>query len=60
MDLRLVGVSDEERARIAELAATTLNLYSHLCPGDEDRIREAVDLALAPRAEDWLRTEEEG
>jgi hypothetical protein len=38
-------------------AATTLNLYSHLWPGDEDRIRDAVDLALAPRAEDQLRTE---
>jgi integrase len=33
-------------------AATTLNLYSHLWPGDEDRIGDAVDLALAPRAED--------
>ena len=40
-------------------AATTLNLYSHLWPGDEDRIRDAVDLALAPRAEDQLRTEGE-
>jgi integrase len=38
-------------------AATTLNLYSHLWPGDEDRIRDAVDVALAPRAEDQLRTE---
>jgi integrase len=38
-------------------AATTLNLYSHLWPGDEDRIRDAVDLALAPKAEDRLRTE---
>jgi integrase len=40
-------------------AATTLNLYSHLWPGDEDRIRDAVDLALAPRAEGQLRTEGE-
>jgi integrase len=40
-------------------AATTLNLYSHLWPGDEDRIRDAVDLALAPRVEDSLRTEGE-
>ncbi|HEX6569244.1 MAG TPA: site-specific integrase [Acidimicrobiales bacterium] len=40
-------------------AATTLNLYSHLWPGDEDRIRDAVDLALAPKAEDRLRTEGE-
>jgi hypothetical protein len=37
-------------------AATTLNLYSHLWPGDEDRIRQAVDRALADPAEDWLRT----
>lgn len=38
-------------------AATTLNLYSHLWPGDEDRIRQAVDLALGESSEDWLRTE---
>lgn len=37
-------------------AATTLGIYSHLWPGDEDRIRDAVDLALAPQAEDSLRT----
>lgn len=37
-------------------AATTLNLYSHLWPGDEDRIRQAVDQALADPTEDWLRT----
>lgn len=37
-----------------------LNLYSHLWPGDEDRIRDAVDLALAPRAEDSLTTEGQG
>lgn len=40
-------------------AATTLNLSSHLWPGDEDRIRDAVDLALARRAEDQVRTEGE-
>jgi integrase len=40
-------------------AATTLNSYSHLWPGDEDRIRDAVDLALAPRAEDQLRADGE-
>lgn len=40
-------------------AATTLNLYSHLWPGDEDRIRDAVDLAFAPAAEDSLRTDGE-
>jgi hypothetical protein len=38
-------------------AATTLGIYSHLWPGDEDRIRDAVDLALARPAEDSLRTE---
>jgi hypothetical protein len=37
-------------------AATTLNLYSHLGPGDEDRIRDALDLALAPQVEDSLRS----
>jgi integrase len=37
-------------------AATTLDLYAHLWPGDEDRIRQAVDLALAQPAEDSLRT----
>jgi integrase len=37
-------------------AATTLNLYAHLWPGDEDRIRQAVDHALARAAEDQLRT----
>jgi integrase len=37
-------------------AAITLNLYSHLWPGDEDRIRDAVDLALGSVAEDRLRT----
>jgi hypothetical protein len=37
-------------------AATTLNLYSHLGPGDEDRIRDALDLALSPQVEDSLRS----
>jgi site-specific recombinase XerD len=37
-------------------ATTTLNLYSHLWPGDEDRIRQPVDRALTDPAEDWLRT----
>jgi hypothetical protein len=40
-------------------AATTLNLYSHMWPGDEDRIRDAVDLALTPRTEDQLSTKGE-
>jgi integrase len=38
-------------------AATTLDLYGHLWPGDEDRIRQAVDKALAGPAEDSLRTD---
>lgn len=37
-------------------AATTLNLYSHLWPGDEDRIRQAVDAALGDPVEDQVRT----
>lgn len=38
--------------------STTLNLYSHLWPGDEDRLRMAVDAAFgAAGAEDSLRTE---
>ena len=41
-------------------AATALNLYSHLWPGDEDRIRQAVDEALGNPSEDWLRTRERG
>jgi integrase len=36
-------------------ATTTLDVYGHLWPGDEDRIRDAVDRAFAP-AEDSLRT----
>lgn len=40
-------------------ASTTLNVYAHLWPGDEDRIRAAVDEAFGP-AEDWLRTAEDG
>lgn len=41
-------------------SATTLNLYVHLWPGDEDRIRQAVDQAVALAAEDRLRTDEAG
>jgi integrase len=37
-------------------ATTTLDVYGHLWPGDEDRIRDAIDKAFAP-AEDSLRTE---
>ena len=37
-------------------AATTLNTYSHMWPGDEDRIRLAIDGAFGPAAEDQLRS----
>jgi len=37
-------------------ATTTLDTYAHLWPGDEDRIRQAIQAAFAP-AEDSLRTE---
>jgi integrase len=37
-------------------AATTLNIYAHLWPGDDEVIRQAVERALAQRAEDSLRT----
>jgi integrase len=37
-------------------ASVTLNCYGHLWPGDDDRIREAVEAAFSP-AEDSLRTD---
>jgi integrase len=37
-------------------ATTTLDTYGHLFPDEEDRPRDAVDAALAVRAEDQLRT----
>ena len=40
-------------------AATTLNLYAHTWPGDDDRIRLALDRAFVPDAEDHLRTDRE-
>ncbi len=36
-------------------AAVTLGIYGHLFPGDEDRIRAAVEAAFGS-AEDSLRT----
>jgi hypothetical protein len=33
-------------------------LYVHLWPGDEDRIRQAVDQAVTLASEDRLRTDE--
>ena len=40
-------------------AVTTLDLYAHMWPGDDDRIRQAVDRAFGPDAEDGLRTDRE-
>jgi integrase len=37
-------------------ASTTLDTYGHLWPGDEARIRQAVDAVHAQRAEDSLMT----
>jgi hypothetical protein len=44
------------RGVVALAAVAALNLYSHLWPGDEERIRQAVDIAFADPAEDQLRT----
>jgi integrase len=38
-------------------AVITLNTYAHLWPGDDDRTRDVIDLALSPLA-DSLRTAE--
>jgi integrase len=38
-------------------AATTLNIYSHMWPGDDEVIRQAVDRALAQPTDDQLSTE---
>jgi integrase len=40
-------------------ATTTLDVYGHLWPGDEDRIRDAIERAFAP-AEDSLGTGTDG
>jgi integrase len=51
------SVKAVQRALGHAKAATTLDLYAHLWPGDDDRIRQAVDLAFdAGGAEDSLRT----
>jgi hypothetical protein len=47
-----------ERQASGDSESTTLNLYVHLWPGDEDRIRQAVDQAVALASEDRLRTDE--
>jgi integrase len=49
------SVKAVQRALGHASASTTLDVYGHLWPGDEDRIRAAVDQALGP-AEDQLRT----
>lgn len=49
------SVKAVQKALGHESAATTLDTYGHLWPGDEDRIRAAIQEAFDP-AEDWLRT----
>jgi integrase len=49
------SVKAVQRALGHASASTTLDVSSHLWPGDEDLIRAAVDRALGP-AEDQLRT----
>jgi integrase len=51
------SVKAVQRALGHASAATTLNLYAHMWPGDDDRIRQAVERAFTPEAEDSSRTE---
>jgi len=51
------SVKAAQRALGHASAATTLNLYAHMWPGDDDRIRQAVDRAFGSDAEDQVRTE---
>jgi integrase len=51
------SVKAVQRALGHASAATTLNLYAHMWPGDDDRIRQAVERAFASGAEDSSRTE---
>jgi hypothetical protein len=44
--------------RAEQPAAMSMLAYVHLWPGDEDRIRQAVDQAVALASEDRLRTDE--
>ena len=45
------------QARLGHASAkTTLDVYGHLWPDDEDRTRRAVDDAFAAPVEDQLRT----
>jgi integrase len=56
--LILRSVKAVQRAVGHASSTTTLNLYVHLWPGDKDRIRQAVDQAVAlVGSEDSLRTE---
>lgn len=49
------------QARLGHASAkTTLDVYGHLWPDDEDRTRRAVDDEMTRRAEDCLRTGEGG
>ena len=50
------SVKAVQRALGHASASITLDTYGHLWPGDEDRIRQAVDAVHARRAEDSLRT----
>lgn len=50
------SVKAVQRALGHASAATTLNLYAHMWPGDDDRIRQAVYRAFGSNAEDQLRT----
>ena len=50
------SVKAVQRALGHASAATTLNLYAHMWPGDDDRIRQAVNHAFGSEAEDSSRT----
>ena len=50
------SVKAVQRALGHASAATTLNLYAHIWPGDDDRIRQAVNHAFGSEAEDSSRT----
>jgi integrase len=53
------SVKAVQRALGHASAATTLNLYAHMWPGDDERIRQAINQAFGPEAEDPLRTEDQ-
>jgi integrase len=39
-------------------AKTTLDIYGHLFPDEDDRTRRAVDDDFSQPVEDWLRTDD--